>query len=130
MDDEAATANNPRSGTGVFRAVRSPLLSLAFEREQQNDSLRESEDHFRATFDSAAIGMALVAPDGHALQVDHAPCLMLGHEETERLHLTFQHITHPDDLNADLGLLQQVLDGAMQTYSLEKRYFYRDGRLG
>jgi len=42
------------------------------------------------------------------------------------LKLTFQDITHPDDLDTDLELVQQLLDGSKDSYSLEKRYLRKD----
>lgn len=127
MNDEAA--NNRRNETSALREANARMLSPAFEREQQNESLRESERRFRAAFDFAAIGMALVGLDGRFVQANHALCQMLGYDESALLALTFQDITHPDDLDVDLGLVQRVLDGDIQTYNLEKRYYHRDGHL-
>jgi len=45
------------------------------------------------------------------------------------LKLTFQDITHPDDLDIDLGYVRQMLSGEIQTYSMEKRYFKKNGSI-
>jgi PAS domain S-box-containing protein len=108
------------------------LGGMAFdvtERYQLQHRLRESEERFRGAFDAAAIGMALVGLDGRFLQVNRSLCEIVGYSEDELLGLTFQIITHPDDLEADLSLVQQVLDGAIPNYSLEKRYIHKDGRI-
>ena len=89
--------------------------------------LREAEDRFRGAFDSAAIGMALVAPDGRWLQVNSAVCELVGFSEDELLGGTFQGITHPDDLDADLEFVRQMLAGAIQTYQMDKRYIHKLG---
>ena len=66
-------------------------------RRRGEDRLREAEDRFRGAFDSAAIGMAIVAPDGHWLQVNHSLCELVGFSEEELLAGgSFQAITHPD----------------------------------
>ena len=41
--------------------------------------------------------------------------------------MTFQDITHPEDLGADLDQLRRLLAGEIETYSMEKRYFRKDG---
>ncbi|RPG32658.1 MAG: PAS domain S-box protein, partial [Muricauda sp. TMED12] len=45
------------------------------------------------------------------------------------LQLTFQDITHPDDLEIDLALLGEVVEGKRSTYQIEKRYFDKEGQL-
>ena len=97
------------------------------ERLRAEQALRESEQLFRQTFDNAPIGIALVSPDGRWLAVNRALCRIVGYSEAELLGKTFQDITHPDDLDADLHLLQQVLAGSRDGYSMEKRYFHKDG---
>jgi two-component system, sensor histidine kinase and response regulator len=89
--------------------------------------LEQSEARFRETFDEAPIGVALVGPNGRWLEVNRALCEIVGYTEAELLALTFPDITHPDDLDADLQQLGQVLTGEIQTYQMEKRYFHRAG---
>jgi len=89
--------------------------------------LEESEARFRETFDEAPIGVALVGPNGRWLEVNRALCEIVGYSEAELLALTFQDISHPDDLEADLQKLGQVLAGEILTYQMEKRYFHKDG---
>ena len=92
-------------------------------------SLRQTEDRFRNAFDHAPIGMALVSPEGRWLQVNHALCEITGYSERELLEITFQDITHPDDLEADLVLVRQLLAGDLATYCMEKRYLHKDGQV-
>ncbi len=96
---------------------------------QATEKLRASEEQFHSAFDDAAIGMALMAPDGRWLQVNHALCDIVGYTENELLATTFQAITHPDDLAADLAFMQQVLAGAIRTYQMEKRYYHKLGQV-
>jgi diguanylate cyclase (GGDEF)-like protein/PAS domain S-box-containing protein len=96
------------------------------ERQHQELVLRDSEERFRATFSQAAVGIAVVAPDGRWLRVNQKLCDILGYTEQELLQSTFQDITHPDDLASDLAHVRQVLAGEIQTYTMEKRYFRKD----
>ncbi|MBT3289763.1 MAG: PAS domain S-box protein [Victivallales bacterium] len=98
-------------------------------RKQAEEDLRSSEERFESAFEQAPIGMALVAPDGHWLQVNQALCAMLGYSGTELLARTFQDLTHPDDLAEDLSLVRQLLAGETQSYQMEKRYFHQSGAI-
>ncbi len=108
-------------------AGNSPLAGR--EDKTIEEALRESEERFRGAFEFAAIGMALVAPDGRWRKVNRSLCRITGYTEPELLGLTFQDITHPDDLEPDLALTRQVLAGEIPWYHLEKRYIHKDGHV-
>src|ERR671921_889730 len=99
------------------------------ERKQAEEELRESEERFRETFEQATVGIAHVATDGRWLRVNRRLCDIIGYEKEELLGLTFQDITHPDDLEADLEGARRLLAGEIETYSREKRYFRKDGSI-
>ena len=90
-------------------------------------ALRESEERFRATFEQAAVGISHVAPDGHWLRVNKKLCDIVGYTQEELLGMTFQEVTHPDDLAADLAQGARVASGQIDHYSIEKRYIRKDG---
>jgi len=54
---------------------------------------------------------------------------MAGYTEAELLALTFQDITHPDDLAEDLTLLSRLRDGTISNYQKEKRYLHKGGAI-
>jgi PAS domain S-box-containing protein len=98
-------------------------------RRQVESDLQESEERFRGAFDFAAIGMALVAPDGRWLRVNASLCRIVGYSVDELLATTFQAITHPDDWAVDADYARRVLDGSLSHYHREKRYFHKDGHI-
>ena len=87
------------------------------------------EDLFESAFTFSPIGMALVSPEGKWLKVNCALLKLLGYSEQELLSLDFLQMTHPEDLKADLDLVNEVLLDKRQTYQLEKRYFHKNGSL-
>jgi PAS domain S-box-containing protein len=89
----------------------------------------QNEERFSNAFKYAAIGMALVSTEGTFLRVNRALCGLLGYTTKELTALTFQAITHPDDLKADLAYVQQMLEGKINTYQMEKRYRGKQGNL-
>lgn len=88
--------------------------------------MASNKNIFETVFENAAIGMARVAPDGSFLSVNQKICDIVGYTKDELLSLTFQDITHPDDLELDLDYVHQMLDGSIETYSMEKRYIKKD----
>ena len=99
------------------------------ERKRIERTLQESEERFRLTFDEAPIGMALVALDGRFIRVNRALCEIVGYSSSELTGLTFQAITHPDDLDTDLALSGRLTRGEIPRYQLEKRYLTKDGTI-
>jgi PAS domain S-box-containing protein len=97
------------------------------EMKRAEAALRESEERFRMAVEYAPIGVALVGLDGRWLKVNHALCNILGYPEADLLGRTFQDITHPDDLEADITLLLDLVAGKITHYHLEKRYLRGDG---
>lgn len=94
-----------------------------------SDSLLASEERFQSTLEYAPIGMALVALDGRFMDVNRALGKILGYEEDELKALTFQEITHPDDLADDLKNVKKLLDGEINSFQMEKRYIRKNGQI-
>ncbi len=112
-----------------FSAENALLKREMQERKRAEEALEQSETRFRNAFDFAPIGMAIVSPEGKWLQVNRAICEIVGYQAVELQLLTFQDITHPDDLEADLGYLEQLLHGEIRSYQMEKRYFHKNGHV-
>ncbi|MCO7461799.1 MULTISPECIES: PAS domain S-box protein [Stenotrophomonas] len=96
---------------------------------QARAEARLSAEKFAGAFTSAALGMALVSLEGRWLDVNDALCRILGYPREELLQVDFQRLTHPDDLQTDLVLVQDLLAGRRSHYHLEKRYLDRDGKV-
>jgi PAS domain S-box-containing protein len=110
--------------TGFVAAIQDVTLRRAAE-----ETLRLSEERFRATFEIAAVGIAHVALDGRWLRVNDRMCEILGYSRERLLTLTFQDITHEADVATDMRYIGDVLDGRIPSYSMDKRYIRQDGSL-
>lgn len=91
------------------------------------ESLRQSEERLRLSFEHSAVGAAIVSLNGHFLSVNQALCKMVGYEAAELTTKDFQSITHVDDLAADLDLVRRLLAGEIPSYQMEKRYLHKLG---
>ena len=94
---------------------------------RQNEMLRDSEARVRATFDQAAVGIALSDLRGRFFQVNERLCAITGYSRDELLQRRYQDITHPDDLDCNLRLNGALIAGEFPHFRLEKRYLRRDG---
>jgi PAS domain S-box-containing protein len=114
-------------------AARGKLFTVILrditERIKAEDALIEGEQHLRATFDLAAVGIAHIAPDGHWLRVNRRLCEITGYSLKEITTMKIQQITHPDDLEIDNELREQLIAGKISSYAREKRYINKEGKL-
>lgn len=120
----------------AFLELLANMLGRAIERHRLDVRRRAAEVErqdamrlFRAAFDNAPIGMALLDLEGHFLDVNEAACMLFGYSEPQLRDLTFQAITAPGDLDADLQDLRRLQAGEIKGYRLEKRYVRADGSL-
>jgi two-component system cell cycle sensor histidine kinase/response regulator CckA len=120
---------SPTLGGDGETLYRQGILADITEEKRRAEALALSEERFRSAFDHGPIGMALVSPEGRWLRVNEALCNIVGYSEEELLERTFQDITHPDDLEAELAHVRRLLADEVRYYELEKRYVHRDGRL-
>lgn len=111
---------------GIYRLTEFIDIS---SRTEATLKLQEREKKFRSVFELAAIGIGCLKPDGTWLETNQKLCDIVGYSENELLQLTFQDITHPEDLSKDLNYVEQLLRGASQSYSMEKRYFHKQGHI-
>ncbi len=98
-------------------------------RKRVETALRDSEERFRGAFEFAVIGMALVGLDGRWTRVNRALCDIVGYSSEELLAMTFQAITHPEDLGADMAYVRELFAGSRSHFTMEKRYFHKDGHV-
>ncbi|PXW98040.1 PAS domain S-box-containing protein [Sphaerotilus hippei] len=100
-------------------------------RQQQAETralLEQSQRWFQSTFEQAAIGIALVSPQGHWLRINQKLCDLLGYRLDDLMPLRFQDVTHPDDLSGNLAEFRRLLEGRDgESMAVEKRYLRRDG---
>jgi len=118
------------TGAALLVRVSNPLIVELEERSLQLEemvaALSVSEDRFRKTFELAGAGIAQVSLDGNFINVNTRFCEITGFTLEEIKDLTFQEITHPDDLDTDLEYVRQLLTGEIDRYTMDKRYFRKD----
>jgi PAS domain S-box-containing protein len=100
---------------------------VSAELEESQRKLDESERLFKATFHLAAVGMAHLSLDGHWLQVNQKLCRLVGYSSDELLTKKFDDILHPEDRATDGALLEKLISGELEHFSVEKRCLCKSG---
>lgn len=104
--------------------------AIGVEEERKSDevALRRSETQFRAMFEWAAIGIAIVR-EARPIMTNPAFREMLGYSEEELRGMELRDFTHPDDIEADMVLYNELRAGKRDHFRKEKRYIHKDGRV-
>ncbi len=122
-------ADFPNETDRLLLSVGANHLASLLERRRAEETLRESEERFRGTFENAAVGIIHSNHEGRWLRSNQKLCDILGYTPEELLGRTFPELTYPDDLAANLELFGPLMRGTLSNYSLEKRYIRKDGSL-
>ena len=84
--------------------------------------LRDSEHRFRALFEQAAVGVAMLdSATGAFLRVNRKYVEIIGYSAEQMRGLDFMSITYPEDLAEDLAAMERLRRGEIREFALEKR---------
>lgn len=123
-------ASNRALGIMIGWCVAVILLRAAHQRCEQRrieQALRESEEHFRAIYEQAAIGIIRIGLDARVLDINCALCRILGYPRTELVNRPYHELLHPEDLDREQTLIDRLVRGEIDRYALETRYVHKDG---
>ncbi|KJD35884.1 histidine kinase [Tamlana sedimentorum] len=84
---------------------------------------------FENIFNYAKGGIAVVGLKGELIKVNTSVLNALGYTEDELYGMNFKQITHKNDLVADLSYMKELLDGVIENYQMDKRYFHKNGQI-
>ena len=99
------------------------------ERKQIEENLIESRARFQAFYELGLVGLAITSPEKGWLNINDCLCNMLGYSEAELREMTWEQLTHPEDLAADIEQFERVLSGEIDGYELDKRFLTRSGSI-
>jgi diguanylate cyclase (GGDEF)-like protein/PAS domain S-box-containing protein len=90
---------------------------------------KEAEARYRATFESAPVGIMHTSVDGdRILHANPKLCAMLGYSEAELLAMTTDQTLAPEQRGADRPVYREkMLNGELSSYSSERKYLRKDG---
>lgn len=91
------------------------------------EKLRMSEARFRRYFELPLVGISIASPEKGWIEVNDRLCQIFGYTRDELMRLTWEQLTHPDDLPRDIENVKRVVNGDLPNYNTEKRYRRKDG---
>ncbi|MFZ6030649.1 MAG: PAS domain S-box protein [Chloroflexota bacterium] len=108
------------------------LVTIAEDIDQQKravEELRESEARFRAMFDSAAVGVAVMTLDRRIVQVNQTATRLTGYTPEEMNAINPSMLAIEEDRYIDRELFIELIQGQRDQYTVEKRYIRKDGSI-
>lgn len=133
-------ANTLDGGQGDFLVTKYPvfdqhgnvtgtggLLLDVTERKLAEEQAHEAQTRFQLSFEQAPIGMTITGADGRFVRVNRALCEITGYSEAQLLDMTFQALTHPDDLAKDEEAIGSIVRGEVDSIQIDKRYLRSNG---
>lgn len=99
------------------------------EQRRANEDLIKSEEKYQSIYNSGAIGVTKVSMKGEVLEMNQYLLDFFGYLEEEIKLKTFMELTHPEDLNSDVKFFNQLMEGKIDHYDMEKRYIHKDGHI-
>lgn len=115
----------------IFEAIYTGLTMAASEfNELKKQQLSTSENKFKSLFHRAPVGMAEInTSDMSFNKVNPAYCRMTGYTEEELLRMKVVDLTHPDDIQEDALLIEEIRQKKRTEYTREKRYICKNGSI-
>jgi len=111
------------------RAAWLTLVNDISERVRAEAAMREGEARFRATFDSAPVGiMHTSIDDDRILHTNPKLSHLLGYTRDELLGMRTDDIVYPENVGEDRPRYREkMLNRELDAYSSERRYVRKDG---
>lgn len=117
-----------RDATGAAMGMFGTVQDVT-DRYQVLEELKESEARFKSLFERSAVGMAVFSPDSCLVMANSAFHRMLGYKRGELAGYTSFSITHQDDRDKHVELMQQLVNGEIDHYTIDKRYLRKNREL-
>jgi len=100
------------------------------QRKKAEDSLRQSEAHFRTIFNEMPLGLARVdSLTGTIYQVNPHYEQVVGRSKDVLASIDWMSITHPDDIQKDLDNMALMNSGKTTGFNMNKRLIRSDGSI-
>ena len=121
--------NSPASLEEVITLLRgaTTAISLKLEGSIAETRAEESREKFRTIFNRAGVGIAQVDLNNKFLLVNQKLSKLTGLSNSELMQLEVKDITHPEDVEKQILLKEELLAGKIESFAREKRYIRSDG---
>ena len=105
------------------------ILIIKNKSKSQQAELVELENKFQGVFNFSKIAIAIVDTNSNILMVNQAFIDFLGYTAKEFYQMTFVDFTHPADVDIDIHHYTQLVNGKIDSFTLDKRYIHKEGHI-
>ena len=120
------SSSTPIIVEGKTVGVRGIAIDIT-QHKKAEEALKESENRLRAIVANAQIGIATSDANSYFLSANEAFCKILGYTEEELRKLTYKDITYPGYLKESHLKMDDLKNGRISSFMIEKRYIKKDG---
>ncbi|MDF0650593.1 MAG: PAS domain S-box protein [Nitrospira sp.] len=99
------------------------------EQRRAEQALRASELRLQRFVAEAPVGLGILDENWRMVSVNKAFCELTGYEEHELVGSTYALYTHPEDLSANIVLMDEFFRGIRSEYTYEKRCIRKSGEI-
>lgn len=111
-------------------AKENKLLSAKIAELEKSLNLQSRDyNHLLGLYNNSKIGMVICSLEGKFLNVNNHFAYITGYPKDELYKMTFREITYPEDVDSDLELVRELLEGKRSNFQLEKRYVTKDNKV-
>jgi len=111
----------------AFENIVFGLVEDLDSQKKSEKALIESEEKFRAVYESSSMGILISKNPGVIYDLNPAFAEMMGYSEQELKGKNLLDITHASDYQKTKKWLEKIFTREIQTYITEKKYVRKDG---
>ena len=119
-------------------AVRDPAGKVLYlvviaedidHRKRASEELSESEARFRAMYNNAAVGMAMMSLDRRIISVNETSARITGYSVEELVNTNPGRLSHPEDIAVGMDQFVDLVAGRIPQFQMEKRFIRKNGEV-
>ncbi len=92
-------------------------------------ALKKSEEKFRRIFETSGLGISLTDLDSNFISGNPAVLKILGYSQNEYIKLNVRDVTHPEDVDKNIKMIEEFKTGERESFSIEKRMLRKNGEV-
>ncbi len=129
IQEVADAVQNGETGIRAVVSGDDEAANLARQFNAMLDSLAQRDEQLKSFYELDLVGLAITSPQKGWVRINECLCTMLEYSEQELRRLTWEELTHPEDLAADVAQFTRLLANEIDGYRLEKRFISRTGKI-
>jgi len=112
-----------------FDTMADALERRESERCSTQSELEQSEARFRAMYDNAAVGMALMSLNRKIMGMNQTASQMTGYTLEELYDSDPSRLSHPEDTLVGMDQFREMVSGKIPGFQMEKRFVRKNGEI-